>query len=276
MSYKLIAAGLIACCLLTACAPEKDPPVTGEGEDTDTVTTPVQTDEPLPPIIGPSFPGTVQSGIGEMTERYDYTEGEHTVLSVSLTLPVANIKGNDALQTTLSGRLEEVYTTLKKEIDGLYQQYLADFRAGREFLTTPSVQVRFTLHYFTAEAVSMTYLFTETASDGIVYTRSAHSNLDLRVGSEIRLSALLKDGKNDAVLAILTEKLQSAPPEGLYENAIRNLAARLDSAWYIADGSLSVYLEAGEIAPISSGSILLTLTKSELSLILSDYGNALL
>lgn len=275
MKHKLIAVGLL-CVLLTACAPDQDASVTEDPEESTSVTTTLNAEDSLPPIVPPSFDGTVQSGIGEKTEQYRYTEGEYTVLNVSLTLPVANVEGNEALQKTLSERLDALRKDLEAEIDRLYQQYLSDYKAGREGLTTPSVQVRFELHYFTAEAVSMTYILTETTGDGMVYTHSYHSNLDLRVGSEIRLTSLLKDEKTDGLLTLLIERLKASPPEGIYENAEQILSARLDSAWYIAGGNLLILLEPGEIAPLSSQSILLTFTEAELSELLSDYGKALL
>ena len=275
MNYKLIAIGLLVCALLTACAPEKDPPNTQSEDGTTELTTPDFTVNTAP-VDPPQFPSGMQSGIGEITERMSYTEGEQVILNVSLTLPVASVEGNDALQETLSERLEALHNELRQEIDLLYRQYLADYKAGRVGLTTPSVQVRFDLHYFTSEAASMTYILTETTGDGIVYTHSYHSNLDLRVGSEIRLTAMLADGKTDGLLALLQAKLTESPPEGLYDDALQNLNPLLDSSWFIADGKLSIRLEAGTVAPLSSGDILLTFTKAELSGLLSDYGNALL
>lgn len=275
MNYKLIATGLLVCTVLSSCAPEKDPPDTQSEDGTTELTTPDSTVN-VTPLDPPEFPTGIQSGIGEYTEQFGYTEGEQVILNVSLTLPVANMEGNDALQTTLSRRLDALHDELRQEIDLLYQQYLSDYKAGRVGLTTPSVQVRFNLHYFTSEAASMTYILTETTGDGIVYTHSYHSNLDLRVGSEIRLTALLADGKTDRLLALLQAKLTEAPPEGLYDDALQNLDTLLDSSWFIADGKLSVRLEAGTIAPLSSGDILLTFLEAELSELLSDYGKALL
>lgn len=276
MKCKLIVAGLLLCAVLSACAPEKDPFNTDEGDITTALTTTRDPSNTYSPVDPPDFPAVVQSGIGETTETLRYTEGEHTILNVTMILPVANVEGNDTLQATLSARLDTLHKQLRQEIDRLYQQYLADYKAGREGLTTPSVQVRFELHYFTSEAASMTYILTETTGDGIVYTYSYHSNLDLRVGSEIRLTALLTDGKVDGLLTLLQSKLTASPPEGLYDNTLQNLETVLDGSWYIADGKLAIQLAAGTIAPLSSGNILLTFTKAELDGLLSAYGQALL
>ena len=276
MKCKLIVAGLLLCAVLSACAPEKDPFNTDEGDITTALTTTRDPSNTYSPVDPPDFPAVVQSGIGETTETLRYTEGEHTILNVTMILPVANVEGNDALQATLSARLDTLHKQLRQEIDRLYQQYLADYKAGREGLTTPSVQVRFELHYFTSEAASMTYILTETTGDGIVYTYSYHSNLDLRVGSEIRLTALLTDGKVDGLLTLLQSKLTASPPEGLYDNTLQNLETVLDGSWYIADGKLAIQLAAGTIAPLSSGNILLTFTEAELDGLLSTYGQALL
>ncbi|MBQ7355049.1 MAG: hypothetical protein IJW62_05980 [Clostridia bacterium] len=276
MKRKLIVTGLLLCCLLTACAPESDPVITDDPKETTASTTTGNTDHQIPIIIPPHFDSTVQGGIGTVTDRYDYTEGEHTILSVTLNLPVAHIEGNDPLQQTVSNRLNAVQDELKQEIDRLYQQCLADYRAGREVLTTPSVQVRFELHYFTADALSMTYILSQTTADAMVHEHRYHSNLDLQVGSEIRLTALLSEGKLDGLLTLMQAKLTESAPQGLYAEAAGQMQAMLDGSWYITDGNLAVLLEAGTVAPVSSGDILLTLSAPQLADLLSDYGKALL
>lgn len=276
MKLKLIVTGLLLCYLLTACAPESDPVITDDPKETTASTTTEKTDLQIPIIIPPHFNSTVQGGIGMVTDRFEYTEGDHTVLSVTMNMPVAHIEGNDTLQQTVSDRLNAMQDELKQAIDRLYQQCLADYRAGREGLTTPSVQVRFELHYFTADALSMTYILSQTTADAMVYEHRYHSNLDLQVGSEIRLTALLSDGKFDGLLTLLQAKLTESAPEGLYAEAAGQMQAMLDGSWYITDGGLSVLLEAGTVAPVSSGDILLTLSASQLADLLSDYGKALL
>lgn len=276
MKPKLIVTGLLCCCLLTACAPENEPPDSVDPEETAATSTTANTNDQLPTIIPPDFSNTVQGGIGETTGQYSYTEGEYTVLNVTLRMPVANIEGNDALQQTVSDRLNAMQEELERKIEQLYQQCLTDYRAGRESLTTPSVQVRFEVHYFTADALSMTYVLTETTGDGMVYTHRYHSNLDLRVGSEIRLISLLADGKTDGLLALMQTKLTESAPDGLYDGAAQKLQTLMDASWYISEGKLSICLEAGTVAPISSGVVLLSFTETELDALLSDYGKALL
>ncbi len=275
MKHKLIALGLL-CVLLSSCAPEREPPATEKTTVTTQTTTTYFTDDPLPPIIGPEIPGGLQSGIGEKTSRFSYKEGDDVLLNVSLSLPVASVVGDDALQETLSAQLSVVEKDLQNRIDLLYQQYLRDYQSGIDGLTTPSVQVRFDLHYFTTEAVSMTYIFSETTRDGMVHLSRYHSNLDLRVGSAIRLSAILKEETTDGLMSLLMDKLESDSPDGLYGNAEQILESKLSSAWYISNGSLTILLDAGEIAPISSGDIRITFSESELQSLLSDYGKALL
>jgi hypothetical protein len=275
MKHKLIALGLL-CIVFTSCAPEREPPVPEITTVTTEVTTTHSTDEPLPPVVGPNIPGGLQSGIGVKDSRFNYTEGEDVILCVSLSLPVASVVGDDALQQSLSAQLSVVEKELQTRIDLLYQQYLKDYQAGIDGLTTPSVQVRYDLHYFTTEAVSMTYIFTQTTRDGMVFTNRYHSNLDLRVGSKIRLSALLAEETTDGVLALTVQKLKAAPPAGLYANAEQILASRIDSSWFIAGGQLTVILEAGVIAPLSSGDVVVTFAEKDLQGLLSDYGKALL
>lgn len=275
MKRKLIATGLLCCCL-TACAPQDEAPVTDETVITTGLTTPSETNEPLPPIQNPEFQNTPKGGIGISTEQYDYTEGENTILRVTCVLPVANVEGDETLQATLTDSLANVENELRSEVDQIYKQYLRDYQAGNSGLTTPSVLIRFDLHYFTADAVSMTYIITETTWDGQVYIRSYHSNLDLRVGSKIELSALLQDGITDEVVKLFTQKLSTLAPEGLYADAAELLSEDLSNAWYLEKGSLSVQLPAGKIAPLSSGDIILTLSKDEIVGVLSEYGKALL
>ncbi len=271
--FPLVALLLCALCL-ASCAPDQ-PPENSEQSDPQ-VTTPQSTTVTYPTVIPPDLKPGVQSGIGQTTEQIRYAEGEHTVLNVTLTLPVANVEGNATLQATLAAKLDATHRAIRQEIEDLYRQYLADYKAGREVLTTPSVQVRFALHYFSAEAASMTYILTETTGDGIVYSHSYHSNLDLRVGSSIHLSSLLAEGKTEGLLALLTQTLQDDPPEGLYPGAADQLDALLENAWYISEGRLTVLFEAGKIAPLSSGDISLSFTEDRLGELLSDYGKALL
>ena len=275
MKHKLIALVLL-CLILSSCAPEREPPAPEQTTVTTQATTTQFTDDPLPPIIGPEIPGGLQSGIGEKTSRFSYKEGEEVLLNVSLSLPVASVVGDDALQQTLSAQLSAVEKDLQNRIDLLYQQYLRDYQSGIDGLTTPSVQVRFDLHYFTTEAVSMTYIFSETTRDGIVHLSRHHTNLDLRVGSEIRLLAILKEETTDGLMSLVIDKLASNSPDGLYSNAEQILESKLSSAWYITNGNLSILLDAGEIAPVSSGDILITFSESELQELLSDYGKTLL
>ncbi len=275
MKPKFVAIGL-ACLLLVACAPKNNPNKTDRTDDLPQNTTAVGPKDTSAVIIPPDFPIVPQNGIGEKTTSYSYTVGEDTLLKVTLTLPVANVVGNETLQTTLSTRLTAMEDQLKQEIELIRSRYQQDYEAGREVLTIPSVQVRFDLHYFTAEAASLTYHMTETTGDGMVYTHPHHFNLDLRVGSQIHLTALFKDGKTDALLALVSDRLKADPPEGLYPGAEDILDDRLEKAWYIADGKLNVQLEPGSIAPVGGGGILLTFTKADLESILSDYGKALL
>lgn len=273
MKRKLIAIGLLCCCL-TACAPQNEPPVTDKPILTTALTSSAESNDPIPPIQPPEFSNTPKGGIGFLTEQRDYTEGDNTVLQVTWVLPVANVEGDEVLQSTLADSLASVESELQGEVDQIYRQYLRDYQAGNSGLNTPSVLIRYNLHYFTSDAVSLTYILTETTEDGQVYVRSYHSNLDLRVGSKIQLSALLQD--TDAVVELFTQKLNDTAPDGLYDGAAELTADDLSDLWYLESGTLSVQLPAGKVAPLSSGDIILTLTEDELDGLLSEYGKALL
>lgn len=275
MKRQLIALSLVAG-FLAGCAPAKEPFITNETAQTTGVTTTESSDETLPPIQPPNFPNTPQGGIGKETTQYSYTEGDTTILKVSMTMPIASIVGDETLQATLESRLALVETQLQKEIDQLYRRYLQDYQAGKTGITVPSVMIRFQLNYFTAEAASMTYIFSETTWDGLVYTHLYHSNLDLRVGSTMQLSALLTDGMLSGMESIIAKKLTEQAVDGQYENALQIIMDDLDSAWYILPGYLQIHMESGKIAPISSGEVVLSFSEEELSHLLSDYGKALL
>lgn len=276
MNYIRIAAGILACGLLVACAPVNEHPDQQSDQTTTALTTPDSTLQSLAPLDPPNFPVGSQSGIGEVTEKKSYTEGDYVILNTSLTLPVVYVEGNDQLQQTLTEHLNTLHKQLKQEIDLLYRQYLSDYQAGRQRLTVPSVQVRFELHYFTAEVVSMTYFFTETTGDGMVKSHTHHSNIDLIVGAGIHLDALFVNGTTDPLEKLLQTKLSESSVVGLYDNALQNVTAMLDDAWYLSDGKIVISLDAGKIAPLSSGDVTLILTKEELSDRLSDYGKTLL
>ena len=276
MNYIRIAAGILACGMLVACAPVNERPDQQSSQTTTAATTTQAPPQTIAPLDRPIFPAGSQCGIGEITETKSYTEGDYVILNTSLTLPVAYVEGNDRLATALNDYLNAFHKERKQEIDLLYRRYLADYQAGRKRLTTPSVRVRFELQYFTAEAVSITYRFTETTGDGVVNTHTHHTNIDLIVGAQIHLDALFTDSADEALQALLQTKLKESSVEGLYENALQNIAAILEDAWYLSDGKLIISLDAGKIAPLSSGAVKLTLTGEELSHLLSDYGKTLL
>ena len=277
MKHKYIIGGLVGL-LLVSCAPvpERPVPVVTTVSTTTPVTTSRPIGDPFPPIKNPDIPGGLQSGIGEQHRHLTYKEEDTVLLNASLALPIASVVGDEAMQQSLSTQFGIVENELMNRLDLLYQRYLQDYQNGIKGLTTPSVQIRFELHYFTAEAVSMTYIYTETTRDGIVYTDYYHSNIDLRVGSGIRLPALLKEETTDGLLTRILDKLTADTPDGLYANTEKILESKLAASWFICEDSLIVMLEAGEIAPLSSGTIVVTFSPGELEDLLSDYGKLLL
>ena len=267
---------LIVAGLLSSCAPAKVPPITLDTQTTTDVTTSIQSEEPLPPIYTPVFPGAVQSGIGRETTQYTYKENDQTILNVSMTMPIANIAGDKTLQSTLENRLAQIETQLQKEIESLYKRYLQDFRAGREGIVTPTVTIRFQLNYFTTEALSITYIFSETTWDGLLYTHLYHSNLDLRSGSFMLLDKLLKESPQIGLEMLISNQLNEQNIGGLYPNAIQIVMDNLDKTWHISPGYLHVHMEAGVIAPLSCGEIMLVFSKAEVEHLLSEQGKALI
>lgn len=272
--HHIMISGLILPLLLTACAHERQPSDTTaystEQTDIQTVLTTVETavnTDPLPVPVG---------GIGETSERYDITKGDRTVLSVSLTLPVANITGNQSLQTELSERLSTYETEIRGHIDSLSAKYEADLDAGKEGLATPSLQVRFELNYFTADAISLTFFYNETTSEGRTIAYARFCNIDLRVGSEIRLSALLTEGGSGLLATKLKEAVESSQTEGLYAGQKDLITDLLEERWYMTRNSLEFRFSSGDLAPVSSGEITVSLDKEELADLLNSYGSALI
>lgn len=275
MKRQLIAL-LLLCGVFTACAPVKTKPVTNETERTTEVTTLASPEDTLQPIQPPEFPNSPQGGIGKYTTQYNLTENDTVILKVSMTMPVASITGDDTLQATLESRLALVEDRLNSEINQLYNRYLQDYHAGHTGITVPSVMIRFQLNYFTADSASMTYFFSETTWDGLVYTHLFHYNLDLRVGSTMQLSALLNEDGFSGLERIVSDKLSQQSVEGQYDNALEIIMEKLDSAWHISPGHLHIHMESGQIAPLGSGEVMLSFSEEELSKLLSDYGKALL
>ncbi len=270
---QIISVGLMLI-LLSACAPNKDPAVTtgdadlttGDPDQTSYIAT-FSTSDPIEVPTG---------GIGEKTEQYLISQNEKSVLSVSLSLPVASITGDSSLQETLIGRLEAIETQIRQYVETLHVKYAADIAAGREGLTTPSIQVRFTLNYFTSEAASLTYLYNETTSEGRTVSYARFYNIDLRVGNEILLSALLKDGAQDTLIKNLKQAVEDTETAGLYEGQEALLSDLLNSRWYMTRTSIVFLFSPGDLAPVSSGEIRIVFDVDSLNGLLSDYGSVLI
>lgn len=273
--HQLIGAGLLLTMLLTACAPVGDEtPVTSLTTEETTVetqaTTTVQTTDNNLPIATPV------GGIGEKSEQYSITKGNKTLMNISLSLPVASTTGDQSLQETLTARLDLIEAEIRSTIDGLSQKYEADITAGREGLATPSFGVRFELNYFTSEAASLTYFYSETTSDGLSIAYTRFCNIDLRVGSEILLSALIGEGKADLLTAKLKEAVASSGIDGLYEGQDDLITDLMNSRWYLTRNSIAFRFSPGDLAPVSSGEITVSLDKAALAELLSSYGSALI
>lgn len=274
---RIAAAGLLTVSLLSACAPEY-----GTNVEQTTVTTDLSTETSaltttIQSVIGDdNTPKPVVGGIGEKTERFDSMHGKTTLLSVSLSLPVANITGNDALQQTLTQRLDAIEAEIRAYVDALTEKYEADYDADREGLATPSLQVRFALNYFTSNAASLTYFYNETTSEGRTISYTRFCNVDLRVGSEILLSALLKENASDALLAKVKEAVKNTGTAGLYDGQTELIADLASSSWYMTRDKLVFCFSAGDLAPVSSGEITVSFGKEALADLLSNYGNSLI
>lgn len=267
---------LLAALLLTGCAPAQLPVNTTVPDYTTVATTTHAVEDPLPPIQNPEFPGSLHSGIGRYTTQQTYTENDDVIMRVSMTLPVASIVGDKSLQTTLESRLAVIESQIENEVDELYKRYLSDYRDGREGIAVPSVVVRFQLNYFTTEALSLTYIFSETTWDGLMYTHLYHSNLDLRVGSSMMLSSLMKDKPQIAMEMLISTALATQSIDGVYSNAAQIILENLDRSWHISPGELHLHVEPGVIAPLSSGEVILVFSEEQLEHLLSDYGKALI
>lgn len=272
---QIIGAVLLSTLLLSACAPKQDEPLsttTSAAQTTATdVTTTVQTQGTIDPI-----PTPVVGGIGEKSERFEVRHDDKTVLWVTLSLPVASITGNDTLQSTLTARLDLIEAEIRDYADVLSEKYEADIEAGKQPLATPSLQVRFALNYFTAEAASLTYFYNETTSEGRTSSYTRFCNIDLRVGSEIMLSALLTEGAEAMLVNRVKDAIAEKEISGLYEGQKELISDLLGDNWYMKRDALAFRFSPGVLAPVSSGEILVEFDKDELADLLSGYGSALI
>lgn len=274
-SPQIILTAALLCLGLSACAPEATPAVTTAQTALTTTAEPIDAttalttgkDEPIQVPVG---------GIGEKSERFDYTKDEKTVLSVTLSLPVASITGDDALQSTLTGRLDAIEAEIRGYAEDLRDKYEADIASGKEGLAVPSLQVRFALNYFTSEAAGLTYFYNETTSEGITLRYSRFCNVDLRVGSEIQLSALLNEGASDTLANRISEAVGQSGTAGLYEGRKDLITDLMDERWYMTRTELVFCFGPGDLAPVSSGEILVRFDKAALADLLSSYGSALI
>lgn len=272
---QIILAGLLVTQFLTGCAPRQEPAYTSE--TTEALTTLETTEITTALTVVPDSPiQTPIGGIGEKSDRYDVTVGETKLMSVSLTLPVASITGNEELQAMLTERLALIEGEIDSYIEGLRVKYEADHAAGREGLAIPSIRVRFELNYFTANAASLTYFYNETTAEGRTIDYSRFCNIDLRAGSEILLSALLNDGTSDKLAGMVSEAVAATETDGLYSGQQSLIADLLDERWYLTRNSIDFRFSAGELAPVSSGEITVSLNKQALADLLSSYGSALI
>lgn len=277
--HQIIILGLVGILFLSACAPDSDPPVT---ENSSTVSS--TTEPPLsssitstrdPDIVDPPIVPSI-GGIGEKSDRYDVVHEGKNVLSVSLSLPEASVTGNDSLQATLTARLEAIEADINGYIQALSEKYKEDILSGRDMLATPTISVRFSLNYFTSEAASLTYFYNETTSDGRVISYTRFCNVDLRVGSEIVLAALLNSGADEQLILRVRDAVRATDTVGLYEGQKELIAELLDSTWYMTTTALAFRFSPGDLAPVNSGEILVTLEKEAIADLLSSYGSALI
>lgn len=274
---QIILTASTICLLLSACAAEITEPAvstvgttytTAAAEPTSSTTVlTTGSDEPVQVPVG---------GIGEKSDRYDLTKGDQTVLSVSLSLPVASITGNEALQATLTERLDAIEAEIRSYAEHLRVKYEADMASGVEGLATPSLQVRFALNYFTSEAAGLTYFYNETTSEGRTISYSRFCNVDLRVGSEILLSALLNEGAQDKLATKISETVGQSDTVGLYAGLKDLISDLMDERWYMTRSALVFCFSPGDLAPVSSGEIQVSFDKAELTDLLSSYGSALI
>lgn len=273
--HHTIITALVLSLLLTACAPEKSPQETTalSTEQTSVETAPATVTQTT--VMGDVIP-VPMGGIGEYSEQYEVTKWGVTVLSVSLVLPVANITGNDSLQTALAERLDANEAEIRGYIDNLASKYETDLISGKTGLATPSVQVRFELNYFTADATSLTFFFNETTSEGRTVSYARFCNIDLRVGSEIRLSALLNEGGSDQLANKIKEAVEASGTDGLYAGQKDLIADLLEERWYMTRHTLEFRFSPGDLAPVSSGEITVSLDKETLAQLLNSYGGALI
>lgn len=273
---QILGSVLLLTMLFSACAPkQKDDPIsTSASSEQTTVSSETSATTQLPGPIDPA--PTPVGGIGEKSERYEVTHNDKSVLSVTLNLPVATVTGNDTLQTMLAERLDLIENEIRGYADSLGEKYKADSADGKQLLATPALQVRFALNYFTAEAASLTYFYNETTSEGRTISYTRFCNIDLRVGSEIMLSALLNEGAEGKLVSRVKDAVAATGTDGLYSGQSDLIAELLNENWYMTRDSIAFRFSPGDLAPVSSGEILVKFDREALADLLSNYGTALI
>ena len=275
--FKACVLSLLLCCILISCA-ENTPPDNGEqtllssdshtDDDISTTTTttkkPSQTDpeQNITPIIG---------GVRAETENYQVKQNGTVALEVSLSLPVAEIDGNEEIEKKLSERLDAIKDDLDLYIEGLENQYKSMISLGSKPLFTPRISVSFELSYFTKKAMSLTFNITEVNGFGVTTRSSRHYNYEFDFASSITFSAVFSD--RDGLINAVTAKAEKK--DSLFKNYKELIPSLIDGCWYVTDRHVVFSFDPYQIAPASSGFITFEFERSEIADYVSDYGKDL-
>lgn len=214
----------------------------------------------------------IEGGVVSSNESYVVKEGGVVALEVYLSLPVADISGNEAVREKLASRLQDIKSDITDHISDLEDYYKSTIALGSTHLFTPRITVSFELNHFTEKAMSISFTITEVNGYGVTTSTSRHYNYEFDFASKVTFASFFSD--TDAVTAAVCDKVSQTPD--LYPNAKELIPSLIGECWYFSDGKIIFTFNPYDIAPASSGYISVSFSADELADHMSEYGKDLM
>ena len=230
----------------------------------------------LPPWSSQTGNHVIDSHSGYvMTNIYERSmndQNENLAVYAKILSPEVIFYNNESLQNTVNANLLYVSNEIKAKVDSICQRYVdADVSS---YLTTPNVLVDYSLEYYTKEAMSLKFQFTETDNNAMTHVSYLTYNLDLTTGSIINSAMMFNQSDLNDISSLVAQKL-SENGYTIFQDGKALVEKYFANRWYIEFEKLNLSFNPGEIAAISEGGIEISLSLEEISPMLSQYGKAL-